>query len=195
MSIINNKTDKMVKSNIIAIEDVLSLLFPDYELMKMPTMLVFTRVVDGKKEQHLINNDNFEQFKSIVEEMFCLKKLLGGGGYNPANKMAQKLAKKFEERHKKLQKKTDGKSSVDILSRYMSILVLGNHHTYSELMDYTVYQLYSEFQTFLRKYQYELWVKSKLAGAQNLDDVDNWLNEQEQKNDIPKLNGKNRIEF
>jgi hypothetical protein len=97
--------------------------------------------------------------------MFCLRKLLGSGGYNPADKMAARIAKKLEERHKKLQKKKDGKSEVDILSRYVSILVLGNHHTYSELMDYTVYQLYSEFQIFLKKYQYELWIKSKLAGA------------------------------
>lgn len=195
MSIMNNKIDKAVQPNIIAIEYVLSLLFPDYDLMKMPNMLVFTRVVDGKKEQHLINNDNFEQFKSIVEDMFCLKKLLGGGGYNPANKLAQQIAKKLEARHKKLQKKDGDKKGVDILSRYISILVLGNYHTYSELMEYTVYQLFSEFQIFLKKYQYQLWVKSKLAGAQNLEDVDNWLNDQEESVDSPRLNGNNRIEY
>jgi len=60
MSMINNKTDTTIKSNILSAELVLSLIFPEYELMKMPTMLVLTKEVEGKKEQCWINNDNFE---------------------------------------------------------------------------------------------------------------------------------------
>ena len=60
MSIINNKTDATVKSSILSAELVLSLLFPEYELIKMPTMLILNKIVDGKKEQCLINNSNFE---------------------------------------------------------------------------------------------------------------------------------------
>ena len=60
MSMINNKTDTTIKSNILSAELVLSLIFPKYELIKMPTMLVLSKEVDGKKEQCWINNDNFE---------------------------------------------------------------------------------------------------------------------------------------
>jgi hypothetical protein len=90
---------------------------------------------------------------------------LGGSDYNPANKAAEAIAKKFRDRHKKLSKKEDGVKSIDILSRYVSILALGNHHTISELMEYTVYQLFDEFRRFEKKMSYDTWFKAKLAGA------------------------------
>ena len=194
MSIINNKTDTTMKTNILSIELVLSLLFPQYTLMKMPTMLVLTKQVDGKKEQCLINNDNFEQFKSIIKEMFCLSNL-GGQDYNPANKLAEQIANKLRQRHKKLEKKqADGqKKSISILSRYVSILTIANHHTIPELMQYTIYQLFDQFHRFEKKFAYDTWFSAKLAGAQNLDDVDNWLSDEEDK--IQSKPQSNRIEY
>ena len=194
MSIINNKTDTTVKANIASAEIVLSLIFPQYQLMKMPTMLVLNKTIaDGKKEQVLINNDNFEQFKNIVKTMFCLN-FSTQADYNPANKLAEQIANKLRDRHKKLQKKVqDGQRSISILSRYISILTLGNHHTIPELMQYTVYQLFDEFQRFEKKYSYDVWFKAKLAGAKDLQDVDNWLSdEQTVVNTRPSSN---RIEF
>ena len=194
MSMINNKTDTTIKSNILSVELVLSLIFPEYELMKMPTMLVLSKEVDGKKEQYWINNDNFEQFKKIIKQMFCLDTLSGMGDYNPANKLAEKIANKLRDRHKKLQQKTgDGEKSINILSRYISILILGNRHTYSELMQYTVYQLFDQFRRFEKKYSYDAWFKAKLAGAENLEDVDNWMSDDEE--NIPARPASNRIEF
>ena len=194
MSMINNKTDTTIKSNILSAELVLSLIFPEYELMKMPTMLVLSKEVDGKKEQCWINNDNFEQFKKIIKQMFCLDTLGGMGDYNPADKLAEQIANKLRDRHKKLQQKTgDGDKSINILSRYISILILGNRHTYSELMQYTVYQLFDQFRRFEKKYSYDAWFKAKLAGAENLEDVDNWMSDDEE--NIPTRPASNRIEF
>ena len=191
MSMINSNVDNATKTSIISAQLVLSLIFPDYSFMKMPTMLVFTKQVDGKKEQSLINSNNFEQFKSILKEMFCLGGL-SGGDYNPSNKLAEQIANKLRDRHKKLQKKGDGQKSINILSRYISILVQANHRTYSELMEYTVYQLFDQFRRFEKKYSYDIWFKAKLAGAQNLQDVDSWLSDDEQV--VTKPNS-NRIEF
>ena len=142
----------------------------------------------------MINNDNYEQFKKIIQEMFCLKGL-SSSDYNPANKLAEQIANKLRQRHKKLQKKTtDGdKKSISILSRYISILVIGNHHTIPELMQYTIYQLFNQFRRFEKKFSYDIWLQAKLAGAENLDDVDNWLSDEEQTPQrIPRSN---RIEF
>ena len=192
MSMINNKTDATIRSSILSAELVLSLIFPDYELMKMPNMLVFNKEVEGKKEQCWINNDNFEQFKKIIQQMFCLD-TLGGQDYNPANKAAERIANKLRERHKKLSKKQDGQKAINILSRYISILVLGNHHSYSELMQYTVYQLFDQFRRFEKKYSYDIWFKAKLAGAENLQDVENWMSDEEEQ--VVARPASNRIEF
>lgn len=193
MSIINNKTDTTVRMNVMSIELVLSLIFPQYQLMKMPNMLVFNKIIDGKKEQGIINNDNFEQFRQIIKEMFCLNTLGEGVNYNPANKLAEQIANKLRDRHKKLQKKTEGQKNINILSRYISILVLANQHTYSELMQYTVYQLFDQFKRFQKKYSYDTWFQAKLAGAENLEDVDSWLSDEEDQ--IVARLSSNRIDF
>ena len=192
MSIVNNKADTRIKASVISLELVLSLLFPNYQLMVMPTMLVLTKQVDGQKEQVLINNTNFEQFKGIIKSMFCLQ-TLGGDGYNPANKTAEKIANKLRDRHKKLSKKEEGSQSIDILGRYVSILALANHHTIPELMQYTVFQLFDQFRRFEKKYSYDTWFKAKLAGAQNLQDVDSWLSDEDHTPQTMPKSG--RIEF
>jgi len=67
--------------------------------------------------------------------MFCLSGF-ASQDYNPANKLAEQIANKLRQRHKKLEKKQVGgeKKSISILSRYISILTIANHHTILELM-------------------------------------------------------------
>ena len=59
-------------------------------------------------------------------------------------------------------------------------------------MEYTVYQLFNEFQRFEKKYSYDSWFSAKLAGAEGLQDVPNWLSDEEIVETRPKSN---RIEF
>ena len=193
MSIMNSK-GKEYKTNIFSVQMVLGLLFPDYELVKMPNIILLNKVSqDNKKEQCIINNDNFDQFKTIVQAMFCLD-FSAAAGYNPANKLAAQIAKKLEQRHKKLnQKDGNQKKQISILYHYVSILTLGNHHTIPELMEYTVYQLFNEFQRFEKKYSYDTWLQAKLAGAEGLEDVQHWLSDQNQVTE--RLPQSNRIEF
>lgn len=192
MSIMNSKAEE-VKISIASAQLVLSLLFPNYEMVKMPNMILLNKVLkDGTKEQIVINSDNYEQFKSIVQTIFYLD-LASGKKYNPANKLAEQIAKKLEERQKQLSKKGSEKKQIDILGRYVSILALGNHHTIPQLMEYTVYQLFNEFQRFEKKYSYDSWFSAKLAGAEGLQDVPNWLSDQEE--NVQERPKSNRIEF
>lgn len=195
MSMINQSKNTTTNQNILPVlQGILMLIFPDYELMYMPSMIVLTKTYqDGTKEQGMITQDNYEQFKKIVKEMFCLSDLKNQD-YNPANKVAERIANKLRQRHKKLEKKqADEKKSISILSRYVSILTIGNHHTISELMQYTIYQLFDQFRRFEKKFAYDTWFSAKLAGAQNLDDVDNWLGDDEDK--IQSKPQSNRIEY
>lgn len=195
MSIVNNKAEQSVNIIVNAIEMVLSLIFPNYDLKIMPNMFLLTKEAEEgeMKEQTMINNDNFEQFKTIIEEMFCLN-ATKNNDYNPANKKAEQIAKKLRNRKKQLSQRSDGKQDVDILSRYISILNLGNTHTITELMEYTIFQLFDEFKRFERKYSYDVWFQAKLAGAQNLQDVSNWMTEEEDEY-VPSRPQSGKIEF
>ena len=196
MSMINQSKKNTTNNSLLpALESIFMLIFPDYELMYMPSMIVLTKYnQDNSKEQGMITQDNYEQFKKLIKEMFCLSNL-GGTDYNPANKLAEQIANKLRQRHKKLEKKqADGqRKSISILSRYVSILTIANHHTISELMQYTIYQLFDEFHRFEKKFAYDTWFAAKLAGAQNLDDVDNWLGEDEDK--VQSRPRSDRIEY
>ena len=190
----NTKAVELSKS-VNSAKIVLTLLFPQYQLTIMPNLWLFNRVdQQGKKEQVIINNDNYEQFRSIIKKMFCLD-VTSQQSYNPANKKAAQIAKKLEQRKKRLSQKKDSNKQINILYHYVSVLTLGNHHTIPQLMEYTVYQLFNEFQRFEKKFAYDTWFSAKLAGAENLEDVDNWLLEEE---DFAKSQEKprsNRIEF
>lgn len=158
---------------------ILSLLFPDYSINFLPTSIMLAKKEDGQVIQRcLIDKDNFVSFRGILLKMFYLDKILGNNvsQYNPAGPQAEALAKKFEERRKKLAKmKGQENEQINIIFRYISILAVGLSKNKNELSNYTVFQLFEEYQRFNNKQQFDIYKESKLAGMQDLDDVQYWM--------------------
>jgi hypothetical protein len=97
--------------------------------------------------------------------------------------MAQRIADKLKKRHEQLaQINGDVGKEIRVFSRYVSILSVGVKKSFEELMNYTVFQLYDEFQRFTLKMQYDMYIKAKLAGAKNLKDVEDWTKDIHDKN-------------
>lgn len=173
MSMIQEKNieSQQAKLNVLSI---LTLLFPDYKI-NLGTKAIQLQH-SQTKEITEINNNNFEMFKNIVNEMFCLK---GGDDkeYNPAGDLAKKIADKFKKaRAKKAQLASGGcDEKISILSRYISILAVGQQKDMNKFQDYTVYQLMDEFSRFNLKLKYDTYLKYKLAGVQDLQTPEDWL--------------------
>jgi hypothetical protein len=92
--------------------------------------------------------------------------------------MAKRIANKFKKRHEQLAKikaQSKEEKKISILSRYVSILAVGLQKNLNDIMQYTVYQLYDEFQRFQLKVQWDVYLQARMAGAQNLDEVDDWM--------------------
>jgi hypothetical protein len=47
----------------------------------------------------------------------------------------------------------------------------------NELLQYTVYQLFDEFRRFKMKEEYDIYVQAKMAGAKDLDEIENWMSD------------------
>jgi hypothetical protein len=62
-----------------------------------------------------------------------------------------------------------------LLSRYVSILAVGEKKDINDLMNYTVYQLMDEYNRFQLKTKYDTWIKFKVAGATGMEDPEDWL--------------------
>lgn len=175
MSIMTNKNKEVARSVECAIL-VLTLIFPLYDIEVRTDAIVLKR----ENQEHFINKKNFQAFKEKLIAMFNLT--LGKDSveeYNPTGTMAKRIADKFKKRHEqllKLAKKQagDGKQ-VSILSRYASILAVGTQKDFNDLMQYTVCQLYDEFQRFQLKVQWDAYIQAKMAGAKDLEEVDNWM--------------------
>lgn len=156
---------------------VLSLLFPLYTIEVRSDAIVLKKDNEEKK----IDKTNFSNFKKIISTIFNLDlgKNSAESGYNPAGDMAKKIAEKFKKRHEKLLElaKTSpkGDKKISILSRYASILAVGLQKDLNSLMNYTVCQLYDEFQRFQLKVQWDAYLQARMAGAKDLEEVDNWM--------------------
>lgn len=174
MSILINKTQD-TKRSIECAYLVLTLIFPLYELSVRDNTIILKK----DTEEFSINRNNFTQFKEIISAMFNLT--LGSQSsdkYNPEGDMAKRIAEKFKQRHEKLNKlaqKANADKRIAILSRYASILAVGLQKDLNDVMQYTVYQLYDEFQRFQLKVQWDAYLQAKMAGATDLEEVDNWM--------------------
>ena len=152
------------------VEMVLALIFPWYTIDIISDAIV----LEKEEERHLINNDNFETFKTIFNMMFSFSKD-ETRDYNPSGDLAKQIAEKLQKRHQKLAELKEGKKKIDILSRYVSILAVGEHKDMNSLLNLSVYQLFDEFERFKLKMSYDIYFQAKMAGAKDLKEVEDWM--------------------
>lgn len=150
---------------------VLALIFPDYKIQIKQDCILLER--EGDENKYQIDGSNFENFKEIISIMFNLKQD-EQATFNPSGELAKKIAAKLQKRHQKLAEDKPDKK-IDILSRYVSILSVAQHKDMNILLNYTIYQLYDEFKRNELKMSYDIYLKAKMAGAQDLKEVEDWM--------------------
>lgn len=152
------------------VEMVLALIFPWYTIDIKQDAIVLAK----EEENHSINNENFEAFKIIFNQMFAFSRD-NTRDYNPSGEIAKRIAEKLQKRHQKLAELNEGKKKIDILSRYISILAVGEQKDINSLFNLSVYQLFDEFERFKLKMNYDIYFQAKMAGAKDLKEVEDWM--------------------
>ena len=168
MSMINNKSFNTQQTRI-DILMILTLLFPDYQIKISQQEISLIK----EDESHLINSGNFEEFKKILTAMFCLKGKGSETEYNPSGDKAREIIEKLNKRKQKLAEQ-NGDQKVSVLNRFVSILAVGQKQDLNEILDYTVYQLFDQFDRFTLKEQFDIHLKAQLAGARDLGEIEDW---------------------
>lgn len=176
MSIMMDK-NKEVQQQQVCATLVLALMFPNYKIQFNKDGIIF---IDEINKGHMgtINRMNFDEFKQILTNMFCLSAATGEQEYNPGGKLAQKLVDKFNERHRKLAQLKGENSQmkkIAILCRYVSILTVGTKKEMNSFLNYTIYQLFDEHRRYELKTQYDIYFKAKLAGAKDIKEPEDWM--------------------
>ena len=152
---------------------ILALIFPSYRIQMGGGVIV---LMDDNGVQY-IRAEHFEPLKKIIRQMFCLdRKDAADGDYNPGNEAARKMAERFRKaRQKKAEMRGEDSGKINILSRYASILSVGLGMSINDIMEMTVYQLFDTFERFELKTSFDYYVQAKMAGAKDLEEVDNWM--------------------
>ena len=171
MSVINSK--EKARHKICALM-VLAMLFPNAKILLQKDRILFQ---EGEQVSE-INRVNFEKFQSIVAQIFCLYESLSDKKeqYNPADSLAAKIAEKIaKSKAKKQALAGSNNEKVNIYSRFISILAVGLKKDINCYMNYTIYQIRDEYKRFTLKQNFDVYIKAKLAGAQDLEEVDDWM--------------------
>ena len=169
MSIMNSREQAKHKVDAMM---VLALLFPTAKIeIKQDKILL---QLEGYSSS--INKDNYDEFKSIINAIFCLGKSESEGNYDPADKLAARIAEKIKQGKQKRQKKAQGEiGKLSVYSQYVSILAVGLKKDMNDLLNYTVYQIRDEYKRFILKQDFDIYLKAKMAGAKDLEEVENWM--------------------
>jgi hypothetical protein len=166
-----NENDPSAITHRINILQLFTLLFPDYKI-RVKKDCFELEDSDGVKKE--LNNQNFGAFREILVKMFHLEDTKEEK-YNPGGSLAAELAKKFEQRHKKLAEQKGEKGATHILDRQMSIIQAGMGIDLITLSNYTVYMLYDTFNRYRMKSEADRISSILLAGGKIDDLPDDWM--------------------
>lgn len=161
----------VMQKNRNCVQMVLALIFPDYQITFEEKCIKIKK----EKEEHKIDNSNYEEFKSIISSIFSFGKgEASNSDFNPSGDLAKKIADKLKHRHQHLAEMKPAQK-IDILSRYVSILSVGQKKDMNALFNYTIYQLFDEFKRYELKVGHDIYVQAKMAGAKDLKEVEDWM--------------------
>lgn len=175
MSIMLSKERADFKNDVLKL---LILLFPDYDISFTNEGIKLT-LLNDKNNYSFINNSNYDEFRSILTSIFDLDDVDNKNSYNPADARAAKIAEKLAKGKQKVmqQKGESSFEKVAIFSRYISILSVALAKDKNQLVEYTVYQLKDEFKRWQLKDAFDMNIKARLAGATDLDEAENWMDD------------------
>ena len=170
MTIMNEKETKDKK---IATKSLLSLLFPNYDILFTPRSLMLQK--EGFSSV-TIDESNFEILQAFLKQILCISnKNNQQDGFNPANEKAREIAEKLMRGRKRVAE-LNGSANASIFSQYLSILTVGlSSMSLQELMELTMYQLYDLVERYQLYISWDIDIKSRLAGAKPDDRPDNWM--------------------
>lgn len=164
--------EKQVAEKRIAVQQVLTLLFPQAKVIFTPRSMVLNQ----NTENITINEENFEILQQLLAAQFCLK---GSGQekFNPQGDKATEIAKKLmRARQRVAEQKKQGEGGGSMFSQYLSTLTIAiGSMGLKDLCELTMYQLYDLVERYSLYLNWDLDIKSRLAGGKPDKPAENWM--------------------
>ena len=168
MMVILDETQKEKKQDV---KEVLTLLFPSYQIIFTPRSILFNR----EGENLIIDEGNFEDLQKVLRQVFCLSNA-AQDAFNPANEAAKAIADKLMKARQRVAAEKNKGNNGSIFAQYLSVLTVGlSSMSLFELMDLTPFQLYDLVERYMLYVNWDLDIRSRLAGGSSESKPDNWM--------------------
>lgn len=162
--------EKEMADKKLAVNQVFTLLFPNQKVLLTPRSIL----VQGA-ESIMIDESNFESLQMCLKQIFCLNSSDSQQmGFNPQSKKAKEIAEKLMRGRQRIAEQ-NGKADADIFSQYLSTLAIGLQMSLNQLMDCTVYQLFDLIKRYQLYIDWDIDIRSRLAGAKPDGKPENWM--------------------
>ena len=155
-----------------AVQSVCTILFPEYRTMFTPRSFLLTK--QGQTIQ--IDENNFEFLQNAISSICCLKSgPMDQQTFNPVDAKAKEIAEKLMRgRQRVAAQKGEGNSS--IFSQYLSTITIGvPSMSLQNVIDLTMYQLYDLVERYMLYINWDIDIRSRLAGAKPETQTENWM--------------------
>lgn len=167
MTMINEKQLQDKKE---AVEQVLTLLFPKFKIIFTPRSIF----MNSSEVNVTIDEGNFEKLQDVLIQQFCLK---GSGQeqFNPQSQKAREIAQKLMKARQKVAQQKATENSGSAFGQYLSVLTIGTSLTLKDAMELTMYQLYDLIERYSLYINWDIDIRSRMAGAKADKPIDNWM--------------------
>lgn len=163
--------EKKAMDKKISTVQVLQLLLPTYKVLFTPRSLV----LNGDNHSITIDENNFEYLQNIFKMIFCTKNgPMDQQAFNPQGDKAREIAEKLMKGRARIAEEK-GQTNASVFSQYLSILSIGLQMPLQNLMDLTMFQLYDLVERYNLYINWDIDLRSRLAGGKPDRHPDNWM--------------------
>lgn len=168
MSIINEKGSEDKKASVL---QTLTLLFSNSNVFFTPRSMVLK--ID--EEMITIDEGNFEILQDLIRQCFCLQNS-DQQEYNPKGKKAQEIAQKIMESRRRIASQKASEQKGSVFSQYLSTLTVGiASMSLQNCINLTMYQVYDLIERYSLYLNWDIDIRSRMAGAKVEHPVENWM--------------------
>ena len=155
-----------------AVLSLFQLIFPGSQILITPMSII----VNKEGQQTLIDENNFEILQDCVKNIFCINSgPMDQTTFNPADEKAKEIAAKLMRGRQRVAEQK-GEINSSAFGRYLSILTIGlNSMSLSEVMNLTIYQMYDLVERYTLYLNWDLDIRSRLAGGKPDSKPDDWM--------------------
>ena len=168
MTIMSEKETRDKKE---AVKQLFSIILPKYTTIFTPQSIIL-KIDDNNC---IIDENNFDAFQAILREIFCFNSGMSQDSFNPGDEKAREIAEKLMRGRERIAAEKGGDNG-SALVQYTSTLTIGlSSMSLQDIINLTLYQLYDLVQRYMMYVNWDIDVRTRLAGGKPDSQPDNWM--------------------